>query len=93
MGWCNNVFDTKNYNKLINIKKFLNMKNFLGKITNMIILFQFNIIQKKENRERSAIFIHLTKDYKNTAGCIALKKKDFLILLKLIKKNSIIKIN
>ena len=21
MGWCNNVFDTKNYNKLINIKK------------------------------------------------------------------------
>ena len=68
------------------------MKNFLGMITSMIILFQFNIIQKKKNRERSAIFIHLTKDYKGTAGCIALKKKDFLILLKLIKKNSNIKI-
>ena len=32
------------------------------------------------------------KDYKPTAGCIALKKKDFLIMLKLIKKNSKIKI-
>ena len=41
----------------------------------------------------SCIFIHLTKDYKPTAGCIALKKNDFLIMLKLIKKNSKIKIS
>ena len=40
----------------------------------------------------SCIFIHLTKDYKPTAGCIALKEKDFLIMAKLIKKNSKIKI-
>ena len=40
----------------------------------------------------SCIFIHLTKNYKPTAGCIGLKKKDFLIMLKLIKKNSKIKI-
>ena len=40
----------------------------------------------------SCIFIHLTKDYKPTAGCVALKEKDFLIMLKLIKKNSKIKI-
>ena len=40
----------------------------------------------------SAIFIHLTKNYKTTAGCIALKKKDFLILLRLIRKNTKIKI-
>ena len=32
----------------------------------------------------SCIFLHLTKNYKPTAGCLALKKKDFLILLKLI---------
>ena len=25
----------------------------------------------------SAIFIHLTKNYKSTAGCVALSKKDF----------------
>ena len=40
----------------------------------------------------SAIFIHLTKNYKPTAGCIALKKKDLLILLKLIDKKTKIKI-
>ena len=40
----------------------------------------------------SCIFIHLTKNYKPTAGCVALKEKDFLIMLKLIKKNSKIKI-
>ena len=40
----------------------------------------------------SCIFIHLTKDYKPTKGCIALKKKDFFIMLKLINKNSKIKI-
>ena len=40
----------------------------------------------------SCIFIHLTKNYRPTAGCIALKEKDFLIVLKLIKKNSKIKI-
>ena len=40
----------------------------------------------------SCIFLHLTKNYKPTAGCIALKENDFLIMLKLIKKNSKIKI-
>ena len=41
----------------------------------------------------SAIFLHLTKNYQPTAGCIAVKKKDFLILLKLINSKSKIKIN
>ena len=40
----------------------------------------------------SCIFIHLTKDYKPTAGCIALKEKDFLIMIKILKKKSKIKI-
>jgi len=40
----------------------------------------------------SAIFIHLTRNYKKTEGCIVLKKKDFLILLKLINKKTKIKI-
>ena len=41
----------------------------------------------------SAIFIHLTKDYKPTAGCIGLKEKDLLILLKLVDKKTRIKIS
>ena len=34
----------------------------------------------------------LTKNYKPTAGCIGLLEKDFLILMKLIDKNTKIKI-
>ena len=41
----------------------------------------------------SAIFLHLTKNFKPTAGCIAVKKNDFLVLAKLINKNSKIIIN
>ena len=41
----------------------------------------------------SAIFIHLTNNYKKTLGCIAINKNDFLILLKLINKKTKIKIN
>ena len=41
----------------------------------------------------SCIFLHLTNNYKPTAGCIALKKNDFFIMLKLLNKNSKIKIS
>ena len=41
----------------------------------------------------SAIFIHVaTKDYRKTAGCIALKKRDLLEIIKKIKKNTKVKI-
>ena len=48
--------------------------------------------ERKIPGKGSAIFIHLTNDYTPTAGCIALKKKDFEILLKLIDKKTKIKI-
>jgi L,D-peptidoglycan transpeptidase YkuD (ErfK/YbiS/YcfS/YnhG family) len=42
----------------------------------------------------SAIFIHVAKNYyKKTKGCIALKKKDLIELISLIKKNTKIKIS
>ena len=40
----------------------------------------------------SAIFIHLTKNYRPTAGCIGLAEKDFLIVLKLLSKKTKIQI-
>jgi L,D-peptidoglycan transpeptidase YkuD (ErfK/YbiS/YcfS/YnhG family) len=37
----------------------------------------------------SAIFIHVSrKNYKSTAGCVALKKVDLIKLTKEIKKNT-----
>ena len=47
---------------------------------------------KPKKNKGSAIFLHLTKNYKKTLGCIALKKKDFLVLIKLIDKKTKIKI-
>jgi L,D-peptidoglycan transpeptidase YkuD (ErfK/YbiS/YcfS/YnhG family) len=42
----------------------------------------------------SAIFIHVAKkNYKPTAGCVALKKKDLIKLLKYINKKTKICIN
>ena len=55
-----------------------------------LIVITYN--EKKVPHKGSAIFLHLTKNYKPTAGCIAIKKKDFEILLKLIVKKTKIKI-
>lgn len=93
MGWCNNLNDKKNYNKLINIRKVNKYEKLYRRDYkyDYLIPVQYNT-KKREIGKGSAIFIHLTKNYKSTAGCIALKKNDFLILLRLIKKNSNINI-
>ena len=41
----------------------------------------------------SAIFIHITKkNFKKTKGCIAVKKKDLLKIIKYLKRNTKVKI-
>ena len=49
-------------------------------------------LKKTIRGKGSAIFLHLTKNYKPTAGCIAINKFDFEILLKLINSNTYINI-
>ena len=92
MGWCNDI-NNKLYNKEIKIKKKVKYEKLFRNDYkyNYFILIKYNW-QKPEKNRGSAIFIHLTKKYKPTAGCIALSLKDFLILAKLIKKNTKIKI-
>ncbi len=93
MGWCDDVnFPTK-YNKLIKIHKKIKHEKLKRKDRkyDLIIPIKYNFKNPTVGLG-SCIFIHLTKDYKPTAGCIALAEKDFLIMLKLIKKNSKIKI-
>ena len=58
----------------------------------LLIVIDYNL-KKPTPYKGSAIFIHLTNNYKPTAGCIALNKKDLLILLKLINKKTEIKIS
>ena len=93
MGWCNDVSNLKKYNKLINIDKNIRHEKLFRRDYkyNLLIPIKYNF-NKIISGKGSCIFIHLTKNYKPTAGCIALREKDFLILIKLINTNTIIKI-
>ena len=93
MGWCDDVNLPKKYNKLIVIDKKSKHEKLKRKDHkyDLLIPIKYNF-EKPIVGKGSCIFIHLTKDYRPTAGCVALKKKDFLILLKLITKNSKINI-
>jgi L,D-peptidoglycan transpeptidase YkuD (ErfK/YbiS/YcfS/YnhG family) len=93
MGWCDDVNFPMKYNRLIKIsnkEKYEKLKRKDHKYDLFIPLkYNFN---KPITGLGSCIFIHLTKNYQASAGCIALNKKDFLIMLKLINKNTKIKI-
>ena len=89
MGWCDDVLFPKKYNKLIKINNKIKYEKLKRKDSkyDLLIPIKYNF-RKPIPGLGSCIFIHLTKDYKPTAGCVALKEKDFLIMLKLLKKNS-----
>ena len=95
MGWCDDP-SSKFYNRLIKIKK--NLKINYEKLYrkdhkyDFFILIKYNYKNPVKSRG-SAIFLHLTKNYSLTKGCVALCEKDFLILAKLINKKTKIKIN
>ena len=93
MGWCDDIRFPQKYNKLFKINKKIKHEKLKRKDHkyNLLIPIKYNF-KKTIPGLGSCIFIHLTRNYKPTAGCIALKEKDFLIMLKLIKKNSKIKI-
>ena len=94
MGWCDDP-KSKYYNKLIKIKKNfkINHEKLYRKDNkyDIFILIKHNY-KKVIKNQGSAIFLHLTKNYLPTKGCVALSKKDFLILIKLINKKTKIRI-
>ena len=93
MGWCDDVNAKLKYNKLVNIKENVHYEKLFRKDNkyDLLIPIKYNWKNPKVPKG-SAIFIHLTKDYKPTLGCVGLSFKDFLILIKLINKETKIKI-
>ena len=93
MGWCDDIKSSK-YNKLIKLPfKMRHEKMYKQNSSyDLLIPINYNVTNTKKGKG-SAIFLHLTRNYKPTLGCIAVSKKDFLIILKLINKKTIIKIN
>ena len=92
MGWCNDV-RSKKYNKLIRINRKIKHEKIFRRDYKYDYLIPINYNTKNTRLGKgSAIFIHLTKNYSPTAGCIGVKKKDMLILLKLIDNKTKIKV-
>ena len=93
MGWCNDIKSKKYYNTLIKVSKNVRHEKLFRKDYKYDFLIPINYnTYKPKIPKGSAIFIHLTKKYTPTLGCIALTKKDFLILLKVINKKTKIKL-
>ena len=94
MGWCNDVSNKNKYNKLIKINNKIRHEKLFRKDYkyDLLIPIKYNY-NKPILGKGSCIFIHLTKNYKPTEGCIALKKKDFLIMSMLLNRKNKIKIS
>ena len=93
MGWCDDP-KSKQYNKLITTPFSFSYEKLFKKENayDIILVLNFNMNPIKRNKG-SAILIHVARrDYKSTAGCIAIKKEQFIKILKIIKKNSKIRI-
>ena len=92
MGWCDDV-NSKYYNKPIKTNKKVKHEKLYRKNRNydLLIPILYNSLKTSKNKG-SAIFLHLTNNYKKTLGCIGLKKKDMIILLKLVNNKTKIKI-
>ena len=91
MAWCDDP-KHKKYNEEIKAQDTNNKEKFYRIDHAYDYIISINHNEQKIPNKGSAIFIHLTINYKPTAGCVALKKKDFEILLKLINKKTKIKI-
>ena len=90
-AWCDNPIHKK-YNQEISSSFKKNKEKFYRKDNKYNYLITISYNHKRIPHKGSAIFIHLTNNYKPTAGCIALKKKDFEVLLNLIDQKTQIKI-
>jgi len=93
MAWCDDVNYPKKYNKIISSTNKIRHEKLkrVDHKYDLLIPIKYNF-EKPIPGLGSCIFMHLTRDYKPTEGCIALNQKDFLIMAKMIKKDSIIKI-
>ena len=93
IGWCDDP-KSENYNKAVCLpSKFGHEKLYRkDKIYDLILALNYNYKPTIRNKG-SAIFIHIAnQNYKNTRGCIALKKSDLILILEKIKKSTIVKI-
>ena len=94
MGWCDDS-DSRQYNKMIKFpfKQSAERLWLERNVYDIIIVINYNIKPTLKNKG-SAIFIHIAKkNYNPTKGCIAISKKNILLLAGKIKAKTKIIIN
>ena len=94
MGWCDDA-TSKKYNKLIRFPFNLSAEKLWLKenIYDVIIVINYNLNPIVKNKG-SAIFLHIAKrNYISTKGCIAIAKKDIILLASKINYKTKITIN
>ena len=82
MGWCDDT-NSKFYNKLVRLPFDLSAEKLWinENIYDVIVVINYNLKPVIKNKG-SAIFLHISrKNYSPTKGCIAVKKKDMILLL------------
>ena len=96
-GWCDDI-RSNNYNKYLRIN---NHRSTNTKYENLwradnaydIIIVTSHNVKPTIKNKGSAIFIHCSfLDYRETAGCIALKKRDLIFLTKNLSKKTVLEI-
>tara|TARA_A100001011_G_scaffold365189_1_gene416638 strand:+ start:126 stop:617 length:492 start_codon:yes stop_codon:yes gene_type:complete len=93
MGWCDDPV-SKKYNRLIKTSNKIKHEKLYRRDNKYDILIELDYNLKKIIPfAGSAIFLHLTKNYKPTAGCIAINLNDMKILIKILDKNNLIEIS
>jgi len=96
-GWCDDV-NSLNYNKFINIKNILKKNVSFERLWRQDNAYDI-IIELSHNtnpiikNKGSAIFIHCSfEDLKATSGCVAIKKRDLIFLIRNLKRDTYIQI-
>jgi L,D-peptidoglycan transpeptidase YkuD (ErfK/YbiS/YcfS/YnhG family) len=90
-GWCEDEAN-RNYNRLVKLTR----RSGADRLTREDNLYDLVIVLGYNDRPRvkgrgSAIFVHLARPgYAPTAGCIALSRRDLLMLLAQLRRGSAI---
>ena len=81
MGWCDDI-SSKHYNKMIKFPFGLSAEKLWLKnnVYDVIIVINYNLKPIIKNKG-SAIFLHIAKkNYAHTRGCVAITKKNMILL-------------
>tara|TARA_X000001036_G_scaffold410127_1_gene421743 strand:- start:2446 stop:2937 length:492 start_codon:yes stop_codon:yes gene_type:complete len=93
MGWCDDS-NSKKYNQLIKYPSKYSFEKLYRRdnVYDIVIVLNYNMNPTKKNKG-SAIFIHIAKkNYKNTEGCVAIKKTELIRIAKYLRIKSYVRI-